>query len=288
MNIIMHHWVNIILAISFLIPGVSWSHATAKTTIESTTTYVPMVMNQPQGMVFIAEGEFWMGCPWAHGDCNFGSSLVHTVWLSAYFIDRYETTNAEYAKCVAAGACQPPAAFSSHSRASYYDNPSYANYPVFHITWDDSQDYCVWQGKRLPTEAEWEKAAQGVLNPSDNRYPWGDEAPVCDLGASNGAHSSDCSPADSVEVGSFGPSSIGLFDMAGNVYEWVYDWYDLSYYSNSPYYNPQGPETGTDKVIRGGSWNYMTLGLRVYDRNFSDPNTALGNHDAGFRCVLIP
>ena len=156
------------------------------------------------------------------------------------------------------------------------------------ITWQKAQDYCAWQGKRLPTEAEWEKAAQGDLDPSDNRYPWGDEAPVCDLGAPNGAQSSDCLPAGSVDIGSFGPSSIGLFDMAGNAWEWVSDWYDLSYYSNSPYYNPQGPETGTDKVVRGGSWNYMTLGLRVYDRNFGDPNTALGNHDAGFRCVLIP
>ena len=281
MNIIMQHWVNIILAISFLIPGVSWSQATAETTIESTTTYLPMMMNQPQGMVFIPEGEFYMGCPWSHGDCNYGSSVRHYVWLSAYLIDRYETTNAEYDKCVAAGVCLPP-------EWPDYDDPIYANRPVVLITWQKAQDYCLWQGKRLPTEAEWEKAAQGHLDPSDNRYPWGDEAPVCDLGAPNGAQSSDCIPAGSVDIGSFGPSSIGLFDMAGNAWEWVYDWYDLSYYSNSPYYNPQGPETGTYKVIRGGSFNYMTSGLRVYDRNFNEPSFHGGWHDVGFRCMLIP
>ena len=150
-----------------------------------------MVMNQPQGMVFIPEGEFLMGCH--GGECNFGSSALHNVWLSAYFIDRYEVTNAEYAKCVSAGVCTPPDAYTD------------ANHPVVFVTWQNAQDYCVWQGKCLPTEAEWENAAQGDLDPSINPYPWGDEAPVCNLGAPNGAQSSDCSPAGSVEVGSFGP-----------------------------------------------------------------------------------
>ena len=105
-----------------------------------------------------------------------------------------------------------------------------------------------------------------ILIASIYPYPWGDEAPgTATLEPPNVAQSSDCSPAGSVEVGSFGPSSIGLFDMAGNVWEWVYDWYGVSgYYSNSPPYNPQGPDTGTDKVSGVASFNYMALGLPVF------------------------
>jgi formylglycine-generating enzyme required for sulfatase activity len=286
MNTLLSYWPYIMLTLSLAISGFGWKNTLPNRSKQSTIIYLPIVLNRPEGMAYVSEGEFWMGCQ--GGDCNFGSGAVHNVYLSGYYIDEYEITNAQYANCVSVGACQPPGANGSHTRPSYYDNPMYANYPVFHITWDDAFDYCVWLGKRLPTEAEWEKAAQGGLEPSLNPYPWGDDAPVCDLGAPNGAHSSDCTPADSVEVGSFGPNNLGLYDMAGNVWEWVYDWYNLSYYSNSPYYNPQGPENGTDKVIRGGSWNYNILGLRVYDRNFREPTDVLGWHDVGFRCVLSP
>lgn len=286
MKLTLNHRLNLVLVLSFLLPGIGLGQIPPERSVQAMNIYLPIVMNQPLGMAYVSAGEFMMGC--TQNLCFFGSGYVHNIYLNAYFIDIYEITNAQYAECVVDGACTPPGAFGSHTRSSYYDNPTYANYPVIHINWEDAQNYCLWAGKRLPTEAEWEKAAQGGRNTSIDIFPWGDDEPVCTPGEPNGAHYDTCSPADTIQIGSFGPNNYGLYDMAGNVWEFVYDWYDLSYYSNSPYYNPQGPDSGTYKVIRGGSWNYNWTGLRVYDRNFRDPNTAIGNHDVGFRCVYSP
>ncbi len=240
----------------------------------------------PADMSFVPAGEFRMGCTSGGFYDAFPTEIQHKVFLNAFFIDKFEVTNAKYAQCVAAGVCLAPAAYSSHSRASYYDNPTYNNYPVMHITWDDALDYCLWAGKRLPTEAEWEKAALGSLGYA--QYPWGDEAPVCGIGAPNGAQYDMCSPDDTIGVGSFGPNTYGLYDLAGNVWEYASDWWDSTYYSFSPYENPQGPEEGTYKVMRGGSWNYNLTGLSVTYRNYDANPNNLGNHDVGFRCVLAP
>ena len=279
-------WINLAVIFSFLLAGIGLENHQADNTTQEISIYLPMVSNYPPGMAFIPAGDFWMGCTMQ--PCNFGNIPYHNIYLNDYFIDNYEVTNAQYAKCVADGGCMVPGAFFSHSRTSYYDNPAYANYPVIHITWDEAVDYCQWSGKRLPTEAEWEKAAQGGQNTNFYPFPWGDETPVCDPGAANGAQYDDCSPDDTVQIGSFGPNNFGLYDMAGNAWEWVNDWYDLSYYGISPYYNPQGPESGTDKVIRGGSWNYNWSGLLVFDRNIREPTDPLGWHDVGFRCVFSP
>ena len=197
---------------------------------------------------------------------------IHTVSLDAYWMDETEVTNAMYAKCVSAGECDQPG-------GNYYGDSLYANHPVVYVDWNDAQNYCRWTDGQLPTEAEWEKAARGGLEGLS--YPWSNEEPSCQKSSENGAQFADCSDQP-ITAGSFSPNGYGLYDMAGNVWEWVSDWYDVGYYASSPSNNPSGPSSGDKRVVRGASWKFSDGNLRSANRNFYNPvNT---DNDVGFRC----
>jgi formylglycine-generating enzyme required for sulfatase activity len=235
-------------------------------------------------MILIAAGEFTLGS-------NYGSSEeqpVHKVYLENYYIDKYEVSNARYKACVDAGMCQPPQSIGTESHSQYFDAPQYANYPVVYMNWYMAKVYCEWQGGRLPTEAEWEKAARGNSN---NLFPWGSDFDVgranfCDkncIAPWPGDQNYDDGYAENAPVDSFpnGASSYGLYHMAGNVWEWVNS-LDYPY----PYNAGDGREnvnTVGNRVRRGGSWDNDSYNVRVSMRYGENPSTAFSNF--GFRCA---
>jgi eukaryotic-like serine/threonine-protein kinase len=236
-------------------------------------------------LVYIPAGAFEMGCNPAHNNdfaCPEDEKPQHTVTLDAYYIYKYEVTNKEYAQCVKGGGCQPPTYSVSFSRASYYGDPGFDNYPVVYVGWQSATDYCAWVGMRLPTEAEWEKAARGASGPV--AYPWGDNPPTCSLANYYDNIADDYCTGDTSAVGSYpsGASVYGVMDMAGNVNEWVSDWYGKDYYKTSPGVNPQGPASGTYKVLRSGSFGAFPDLIRTSYRALFG-----GIHDGsnGFRCA---
>jgi formylglycine-generating enzyme required for sulfatase activity len=201
---------------------------------------------------------------------------IHDVYLDSYWIDETEVTNAQYGLCVDAGVCNSPTSTGSRSLISYFENPSYQNYPVIYVTWFDAQTYCEWVGATLPTEAQWEKAARGI---NANIYPWGDQFPNSSLA------NYDFNVGDTSRVGSYpeGTSPYGALDMTGNVAEWVADWYGVDYYAESLPENPLGIETSEYRVVRGGSWNNRVVDLRSSERSWSNPESSYDN--IGFRCA---
>lgn len=227
-------------------------------------------------MRLIAAGEFTMG---SDTDSDSGN-LAHAVYLDAFYMDVYEITNEGYQVCVTAGACAPPHHDRTDFRPNYYGNPEYANFPVIYVNWQMAKTYCEWRGARLPTEAEWEKAARGT----DGRtYPWG-EGISCD----RANYAGDPSPAlfctgDTSAVGSYeiGKSPYGMYDMAGNVFEWT-----SSINKTYPYDTTDGRKASTRasyRVIRGGSWNEGPDDQRVFYRSWIGPE--LSESAIGFRCA---
>jgi formylglycine-generating enzyme required for sulfatase activity len=233
-------------------------------------------------MVYVPEGEFRIGTPWSR------DAAAHTVALDAFWIDQTEVTNAHYSQCVAAGACSVPACNWGEPT---YGDATKADHPAICVTWQAARTYCVWAGGRLPTEAEWEVVARG---PDAALYPWGDEFDgtrlnSCDVNCPHEDHQIpdvDDGYARTAPVGSFpsGASWCGALDMAGNVWEWVADWYGR--YPRTRQTNPTGPESGSERLIRGGSWfDYDEYGfLRADNRHPFEPRA--GNDIIGFRCVV--
>jgi formylglycine-generating enzyme required for sulfatase activity len=244
-------------------------------------------------MVYIPAGKFLMGSD--DGEAEEGPA--HEVYLDAYWIDQAEITNGMYALCAEAGSCQPPKETGSYTRASYYDDVKFADYPVIFVDWGMANAYCQWAGARLPTEAEWEKAARGE---SALIYPWGKDWDVESRKRLNFADknnpemasdlSADDGYRDTAPVGSYpaGKSPYGIYDLAGNVWEWVADWYAPFYYRDSPLNNPPGPTGPTEEVsmraLRGGAWVAANPDVfHTYNRNgleLSDFSSSVG-----FRCA---
>jgi len=222
--------------------------------------------------VFVPEGEFPMGTD----NKSFTPSYPqHMVYLNAYWIDQTEVTNGMYANCVASGVCEEYV-YDLDGYNSRYSDRAHSDFPVNYVDWDNANTYCLWVNRRLPTEAEWEKAARGT----DGRiYPWGNDPPNQNLMNFN------MYLGVPVAVDRYwqGSSPYGALQMAGNLREWVADWFDPSYYRYSPFYNPTGPLSGTDKSLRGGSYLDDARSSFSFNRLRHDPDSAGANR--GFRCA---
>jgi len=247
-------------------------------TVVPSPTLVPVSLAGPQAgsemawedgsvLVYVPSGEFTMG----YGAPD---APEKTVSLDSYWIYKTEVTNSMYAFCVSVGACAPPA---QEVGTPVYDNPVYANYPIVGVSWDMAANYCTWIGGSLPTEAQWEKAARG---PSGAPYPWGSEEANCDLGNFAGCVGGVTDVTKYAE----GASPYGVLDMAGNVFEWVNDFYGENYYNGAPTENPTGPTSGEFHVVRGSG--YETDIEQTASAIRHPAGNAYHSRDLGFRCVV--
>ena len=259
-------------------PGISTEAPTEAPTAAPTATLVPVPLAGPQAsttlkwidaslLAYVPSSEFSMGS-------GAGDSPTHSVSLDAFWIQQTKVTNGMYAQCVVAGTCTPP---TQEIGAPVYTNSDYASHPVVGVTWDQANAYCTWAGGRLPTEAEWELAARGT---DGREFPWGNDGAACDF-----LNFANCiNHTTSVTDYSEGRSPYGLYDMAGNVFEWVWDWYSEKYYGESPSLNPQGPDSGDYRVIRGSSFETEPDLADSAIRHYNAPSNA--RRDVGFRCVI--
>ena len=261
-------------------------------------------------MVRVAAGEFRMGAASTAGGLP-DEQPERSVFLDAFYIDRFEVTNDAYFQFVSSTGHRVPE--NLNPAATLWKDrtpqPGIERHPVVNVSWTDADAYCRWVGKRLPTEAEWEKAARGT---DARRYPWGNQWEISLANSASywaGRTVEFNSAADwesfwikgegsqiakekglngevlTMPVGSFpaAASAYGLLDMAGNVAEWVQDWYNPNYYPSAPLTNPAGPERGAIKSMRGGSWLKPAVSLRTTDRDWGTMDSRPSG--TGFRCA---
>jgi len=249
-------------------------------------------------LVCIPAGEFLMGAANDDALAREDEKPQHRVYLNAYWIDRTEVTNANFARCMAAGMCKPEVyETEAQTFVPYAVHPDYRDYPAFLYEAEAAIDYCRWAGRRLPTEAEWEKAARGT---DGRRFPWGNEIdcsratcyertvntmqPEEQLNGPRCGYSYFCRTVK-VDAHSTGASPYGALNMAGNVWEWVNDWYAPDYYSVAPTDNPIGPASGEYRVRRGGGAKSFYSDLRVTARAGGYVGHVFDGQ-IGFRCAL--
>ena len=244
-------------------PAVGTASDTSGETTSGTTGTGPI--EEKAGMVRVPAGTFWRGCRGDPGDfCEDDPTAFvalnvpyRQIELSEFWIDKYEVTVEDYEACGTAGVCTAVNGIPW----SDVEPPDVPNLPITGVTWDQAVAYCTWRGKRLPTEAQWEKAARGT---DGRRYPWGDTHPTC--GQAHLLLGDPCPRIAHVLPVDANPGDVspyGAIDMIGNVQEWVQDWRGVTYYEVAPSVDPPGPaapEPGwTDKIVRGGYWDAYTL-----------------------------
>jgi serine/threonine-protein kinase len=239
-----------------------------------------MVGKDGMTLVYVPEGKFLMGSKDTDVPSLDNERPQRLVNLDAFWIDATEVTNKQYRPCIDAQVCSPKVDAGDDWRI-YNNDSKYDDYPAVFVDWKNASAYCEWVGRRLPTEAEWEKAARGT---DGQIYPWGSGAPNNDLLNYNGK----INFPTAVKSYPDGVSPYGAYDMAGNVLEWVSDWYSDAYYSIAPLLNPLGPESGTRHIGRGGSNNSGADVVRSAYRFHVAPNFfgQLTYNDGGFRCAL--
>ena len=228
-------------------------------------------------LVHVPAGVFWRGSDNNEPQSRPDEKPKQAIYLEAFWIDRTEVTNSMYASCVREGVCEMPSQTSSQRNLFYFGQEAFDDYPTIYVSWIDADRYCRWAGRRLPSEAEWEKAARGV----DGRiYPWGNES------ASGLLANFDYQVGDTTRMGSYpgGASPYGVLDMAGNVAEWVADWFDPNYYLSAAVINPLGPGQGEFRVQRGGSWLSQVHVIRTAYRLWNYPISSF--EGIGFRCAV--
>ncbi len=269
--------------------GVSFLRPATAAPIDPVEAIAALAKNAP--MLSIAEGPFLMGTARASHE-PFGFDLQYDdteqpqrrVWLSQYDIDRDEVSLGEYLLWLRQQQRPPPEEVKKlidHVMTIHAMQPeTLTRWPALYVSWPEASDFCRAQGKRLPTEAEWEKAARGD---SGKLFPWGQKPPTSALAMFGQYHIHEIPIVASVDNGKEGRSPYGLHHMAGNAAEWVEDWFGIDYYATMPGRNPQGPANGRYKVVRGGSWKSAPALLRTATRSGASPDRRAAT--IGFRCA---